>query len=49
MDKGNTKKIKQHKNRNREAVEFVLANRDPDDQNYNNPEFNKKILLQVTK
>ena len=49
MDKGNTKKNKQHKNRNREAVEFVLANRDPDDPNYNNPEFNKKILLQVTK
>lgn len=49
MDKGNNKKNKQHKNRNREAVEFVLANRDPDDPNYNNPNINKKILLQVTK
>ena len=50
MDKGN-KKGKQHKNknRNREAVEFVLANRDVDDPNYNNPEANKKILLQVNK
>ena len=49
MDKGNTKKGKQHKNRNREAVEFVLANRDADDPNYNNPDVNKKILLQVNK
>ena len=49
MDKGNTKKNKQHKNRNKEAVEFVLANRDPDDPNYNDPDVNKKILLQVTK
>jgi len=51
MDKGNTKKEKKHKNknRNREAVEFVLANRDVDDPNYNNPDVNKKILLQVNK
>ena len=51
MDKGNTKKGKTHKNknRNREAVEFVLANRDLDDPNYNNPDANKKILLQVNK
>ena len=47
MDKGNTKKGKQH--RNKEAVEFVLANRDADDPNYNNPNANKKILLQVNK
>ena len=37
------------KNRNKEAVEFVLANREMDDPNYNNPEVNKKILLQVNK
>ena len=49
MDKGNTKKGKQHKNRNRDAVEFVLANRDMDDPNFNNPDVNKKILLQVNK
>ena len=51
MDKGNAKKEKKHKNknRNREAVEFVLANRDVDDPNYNNPDVNKKILLQVNK
>ena len=51
MDKGNTKKEKKDKNkkRNREAVEFVLANRDVDDPNYNNPDVNKKILLQVNK
>ena len=48
MDKGNTKKGKQRK-KNREAVEFVLANRDTDDPNYNNPDINKKILLQVNK
>ena len=50
MDKGNkNKKNKQHKNRNKEAVEFVLANREMDDPNYNNPDVNKKILLQVNK
>ena len=49
MDKGNTKKGKQHKNRNRDAVQFILANRDTDDPNYNNPDVNKKILLQVNK
>ena len=51
MDKGNAKKEKKrkNKNRNREAVEFVLANRDVDDPNYNNPDANKKILLQVNK
>ena len=49
MDKGNKKKNKQHKNRNKNAVEFVLANREQDDPNYNNPEANKKVLLQVNK
>lgn len=51
MDKGDAKKEKKHKNknRNRDAVEFVLANRDVDDPNYNNPDVNKKILLQVNK
>ena len=47
MDKGNTKKGKKH--RNKEAIEFVLANRDADDPNYNDPNANKKVLLQVNK
>ena len=43
------KKMKKDKNKNKEAVEFVLANRDKDDPNFNNPNANKKILLQVNK
>ena len=48
MDKGK-KRSKKNKNRNKEAVEFILANRDAEDPNYNNPNVNKKILLQVNK
>ena len=51
MDKGKKKKSHKNKNRNRnkEAVEFILANRDAEDPNFNNPNVNKKILLQVNK
>ena len=49
MDKGKKKKQNKNKNRNKEAVEFILANRDADDPNFNNPNVNKKILLQVNK
>ena len=50
MDKGKKRNHKKkNKNRNKEAVEFVLANRDKDDPNFNNPNANKKILLQVNK
>ena len=49
MDKGKKKKQNKNKNRNKEAVEFILANRDRDDPNFNNPNVNKKILLQVNK
>ena len=48
MDKGK-KKSRKNKNRNKEAVEFILANRDAEDPNFNNPNVNKKILLQVNK
>ena len=48
MDKGK-KKSRKNKNRNKEAVEFILANRDAEDPNFNNPNANKKILLQVNK
>ena len=48
MDKGK-KRSKKNKNRNKEAVEFILANRDAEDPNFNNPNVNKKILLQVNK
>ena len=48
MDKGK-KRSKKNKNRNKEAVEFILANRDAEDPNFNNPDVNKKILLQVNK
>ena len=49
MDKGKKKKSHKNKNRNKEAVEFILANRDAEDPNFNNPNVNKKILLQVNK
>jgi len=49
MDKGKKKKSHKNKNRNKEAVEFILANRDAEDPNFNNPNINKKILLQVNK
>ena len=49
MDKGKKKKSHKNKNRNKEAVEFILANRDAEDPNFNNPNMNKKILLQVNK
>ena len=49
MDKGKKKKSNKNKNRNKDAVEFILANRDADDPNFNNPNVNKKILLQVNK
>ena len=49
MDKGKKKKQNKNKNRNKEAVEFILANRDAEDPNFNNPNVNKKILLQVNK
>jgi hypothetical protein len=50
MDKGKKRNHKKkNKNRNKEAVEFILANRDKDDPNFNNPNANKKILLQVNK
>ena len=48
MDKGK-KKSRKNKKKNKEAVEFILANRDAEDPNFNNPEVNKKILLQVNK
>ena len=48
MDKGK-KRSRKNKNRNKEAVEFILANRDAEDPNFNNPNVNKKILLQVNK
>ena len=48
MDKGK-KKSRKNKNRNKEAIEFILANRDAEDPNFNNPNVNKKILLQVNK
>ena len=47
MDKGKKKSRKNKKNK--EAIEFILANRDAEDPNFNNPNVNKKILLQVNK
>ena len=49
MDKGKKKQRRKKNKKNKEAVEFILANRDADDPNYNNPDVNKKILLQVNK
>ena len=48
MDKGK-KKSRKNKKKNKEAIEFILANRDAEDPNFNNPDVNKKILLQVNK
>ena len=42
MDKKQNKKY-----RNKEAIQFILSNRDKNDPNYNNPNASQKILLQV--
>ena len=42
MDKKQNKKY-----RNKEAIQFILSNRDSNDPNYNNPNASQKILLQV--
>ena len=49
MDKKVNQKGKKGKNRNKEAVEFILANRDENDPDINDDKSNKKILLQVNK
>ena len=38
---------KNKKYRNKEAIQFILSNRDSNDPNFNNPNVSKKILLQV--
>ena len=48
MDKGK-KKSRKNKKKNKDAIDFILANRDAEDPNFNNPDVNKKILLQVNK
>ena len=42
MDKKQNKKF-----RNKDAIQFILSNRDANDPNYNNPNASQKILLQV--
>ena len=40
---------KSHKKKNKDAVQFILANRELNDPNYNNPKATDKILLQLNK
>ena len=40
---------KGHKKKNRDAIQFILANRELNDPNINNPNATDKILLQVNK
>ena len=40
---------KSHKKKNKDAVQFILANREINDPNYNNPKATDKILLQLNK
>lgn len=40
---------KSHKKKNKDAVQFILANRELNDPNYNNPNATDKILLQLNK
>jgi len=49
MDKKSNQKIKKQKNRNKEAIEFILANREENDPNIEDENSNKKILLQINK